>query len=345
MAGITLKETSSGDIPTPGADKATIFLDPALGPAYKNDLGITNQLAGPTGASGPAGPPGYGFDGEDGDAPMAMPGPQGNPGATGATGPQGPAGPALVMMDDQNYENSNSILPAPATTTGSSVTQNYPAFPRKIYQVAANGITATYVLPNGITLTAAGTASFPGSTEPYVFNRYTSTASTSSGAGIRISGSGGTVALTRGYCLPKVQALFRTGSDITNIRFFVGIRSAAGTPTGDTENNMAIFRYSTNVPDGGWVGVTVDNVGNVNTTSTIMNITTNNWYLATVEYLSTGAVKFTITDLTGALGTATATITTANLSLNQPLTGHCTATTLTNSAKVMDVSVLNFETN
>ncbi len=346
--GLTLLISANADIPTPASGKVTVFFSLDFGgPAYKDDTGTAYQLAGPTGAAGPAGSPGFAFDGEDGE-PFLVVGPAGSPGptgATGATGDAGPPGPALVMMDDQNYENSNT--PMQGSAAAASITQNYPAWPRKIYQFASTGqgTTASVAVtgPETHTVTSAGTITVVGG-ETYTFSRFTSSAALNSGAGVRIGNGAAGNGYTFGRSLPKYQCIFRTGSVGTLIRYFVGIRLPAGTPNTDTENNMAVFRYSTNVPDGGWVGVTVDNVGNVNTTATIMNFATSNWYHAVVEYLTTGSVKFTITDLTGALGTASATITTANLSLDVALGVHATASTLDGNAKVFDLSGIQLET-
>lgn len=343
--GLTLLESAAADIPTPPAGKVTVFFEIGVGPVYKDDTGTVFLLAGPTGAAGPQGVPGFAEDGLDGD-PFLVVGPQGLTGATGATGStgaQGPIGPALSMMDDQNYENSNLPMQGGSSAASSGSTSNYPAMPRRLYQYSSNGSTATLIFPASSTVTAAGTATFPAG-ETYTYTRYTSTASNNSGAGVRVGSSAAGNGMTFGRGLPKYQCIFRTGSVGTVIRYFVGLRTPTGTPTTDTENNMAIFRYSTNVPDPGWVGVTVDNVGNVNTTSNIMNFATSNWYLATVEYLSTGAVKFTMQDLTGANGTASATITTANLSLDVALGVHATCSTLESVSKVFDFGAIQLET-
>lgn len=120
--GITLLESLPADIPTPGANKDTIFVNISTGePSYKDDAGVTHTLVGTngaTGASGPPGPAGFGFDGDDGDFMPALPGPQGNPGSTGATGAQGPIGP--VMITDDYIEDVILSNPTPASTGGSS---------------------------------------------------------------------------------------------------------------------------------------------------------------------------------------------------------------------------------
>lgn len=54
MSGITLTEVDDATIPTPAAGKATLFMDNAVGPAYKDDTGAVTPL------EGPEGPPGQG---------------------------------------------------------------------------------------------------------------------------------------------------------------------------------------------------------------------------------------------------------------------------------------------
>lgn len=80
-SGITLVETANADIPTPAANKITIYDSTDVGgPAYKDDTGTVTPLQGATGATGPTG--------------TAVTGPTGPTGATGATGDAGPTGSA-----------------------------------------------------------------------------------------------------------------------------------------------------------------------------------------------------------------------------------------------------------
>lgn len=55
MSGITLKEVDESTIPTPATGKATVFMDEALGPAYKDDTGTVTALEGIPGQGVPAG--------------------------------------------------------------------------------------------------------------------------------------------------------------------------------------------------------------------------------------------------------------------------------------------------
>lgn len=55
MSGITLKEVDESKIPTPAAGKATIFMDDAVGPAFKDDTGTVTALEGIPGQGVPAG--------------------------------------------------------------------------------------------------------------------------------------------------------------------------------------------------------------------------------------------------------------------------------------------------
>lgn len=69
-SGITLKESDPANIPTPTADKGTIFIDHtnADEPSWKDDAGVVRTLkgaAGPTGATGQIGAQGQ--DAQDGE--------------------------------------------------------------------------------------------------------------------------------------------------------------------------------------------------------------------------------------------------------------------------------------
>lgn len=86
-SGITLKSVDPVDIPTPDANKSTIFIDStnADEPSYKDDAGAVHTLvgaAGATGATGPAGPPVL-IDGEAGEDGLTIPGPAGASGSGG----------------------------------------------------------------------------------------------------------------------------------------------------------------------------------------------------------------------------------------------------------------------
>lgn len=58
---------------------------------------------------------------------------------------------------------------------------------------------------------------------------------------------------------PTFEAVIKTGTDITNVRYWIGLCSAA---PGNVDSLGAIygcfFRYSTVVPDGGWVAINSD---------------------------------------------------------------------------------------
>jgi hypothetical protein len=56
-SGLTLKETLAASIPTPSADKITLFADSATGlPKYKDETGTVTSLVGAAGSAGAAGP-------------------------------------------------------------------------------------------------------------------------------------------------------------------------------------------------------------------------------------------------------------------------------------------------
>ena len=89
--GITLLQSTPADIPTPGANKDTIFIDitasPNPAPAYKDSSGVTRPLVGATGAQGPTGPM----------IPLEE-GPAGEDGFIGPPGPAGTAAPTNVVL-------------------------------------------------------------------------------------------------------------------------------------------------------------------------------------------------------------------------------------------------------
>lgn len=158
--------------------------------------------------------------------------------------------------------------------------------------------------------------------------RNTTSASANNTSGMRWHTGTITQELTSGFALPKCRFKIRTGSDITTLRFLIGLRIAAATPLADTENNMCLIRYSTNVPDTGWTAVTVDNVGNVNS-SNIVAIAADTIYDMTIEYLSATEVRFTVN------GTSV-TITHASQIPTANITPHATVTTLAASARFFD---------
>lgn len=327
--GLTLLISTNANIPTPSAGKCTVFFSSDLNqPAYKDDVGVVHALAGATGAQGSqgvGGPPGFALDGIDGDAPVALPGPQGNAGPTGAQGPMGPT----MVPDDVQYLNeilSNPTPPSSAVAATEKFTKTWETdFP------AAGTVIQTFA-----GATSAGSATQPGLVSNRAVIRYTSAGSAT--AGVRVhTNSGSASALTFGAALPKAKFVIVTGTDVTLCRYWIGIRPATATPAGDTENNNVVFRYSTNVPDAGWTGITIDGSGNLNTTGNILAIAGDTVYELIVEYLSTTQVKFTVNGVSATITHATQIPTTV------AVTAHCTVTALTASGRVIDISMIKLE--
>jgi len=213
-------------------------------------------------------------------------------------------------------------------------------FPRKTYQARATAENAVNPFVDwGIatnTQSLAGTQSQPGSDAAGTWLRNTSGAVAGNSSGIRWHTTTSTEELTAGFALPRVRFKIRTGASVAACRFLVGLRIAAATPATDVENNFCLVRFSTNVPDAGWVGVTVDNVGNVNTSPMILAIAINTVYEIEVKYMSATEVKFTVNGTSQTITHATQ-IPTANI------TPHCTVTTLAAGAKVFDFSVMSLD--
>jgi hypothetical protein len=101
---------------------------------------------------------------------------------------------------------------------------------------------------------------------------------------------------------PTVYVRMKTGSDITGIRLYFGLTSAAFT-NADTHNlHYVAFRYSTVVPDGGWVGVCCDGTAaNAQTTATVANIAADTEYTLRIRVSADGtAVAFAVSTAGGA---------------------------------------------
>jgi hypothetical protein len=110
--------------------------------------------------------------------------------------------------------------------------------------------------------------------------------------------------------LPKFVARVRTPAVITSNRFLIGINeSFAGvdTDTPNTGTQRGIYvRYSTAIPDGGWVVQTVDGSGRT-TSSTITSIAGSTIYLIQITVNSTSSITV---DINGTAVTVVANIVT-----------------------------------
>ncbi len=88
--------------------------------------------------------------------------------------------------------------------------------------------------------------------------------------------------LVRRQYSPTLEMIVRTSGDVSSIRLWLGLVStAAGVTITDAlpaATAGCLFRFSTNVPDGGWVGV-CGNGTTQSVTSTLAPITPNTRYL------------------------------------------------------------------
>jgi hypothetical protein len=112
---------------------------------------------------------------------------------------------------------------------------------------------------------------------------------------------------TRVDLLPVFKMRIRTGASIANMRILAGLNMSIGGVNADLPNTATekglYFRYSTSVPDAGWVGMTVDAARTVS--SQILAIATSTIYLLTITVNSTTSVTF---DINGSSQTITTTI-------------------------------------
>lgn len=115
-----------------------------------------------------------------------------------------------------------------------------------------------------------------------------------SGSSARFS-SATTIALADN--LPDVTFRIRTPTPITSIRLLVSLNMSVlgvdtDTPSTTTQKGVYV-RYSTAIPDGGWVVQTVDGAGR-STTGTITSIAAAAIYLIRIQFLTTTSVVVTI---------------------------------------------------
>lgn len=126
-----------------------------------------------------------------------------------------------------------------------------------------------------------------------------------------------------------ISFIFRTGSDITNARFWIVV--AAGLPGSvDTATTRLLgFRYSTVAGDAGWIGVTNDGT-NQSTTSSIASIAASTKYSLRVR--STGSTAFYSVN-NGAESSLSATFPTGATRVGVGISVYTT----TNSAKTIQI--------
>lgn len=90
-----------------------------------------------------------------------------------------------------------------------------------------------------------------------------------------------------------VTFILHTGSDITNVRYWFGI-AAARANSDDIGTRFIGFRYSTNVPDGGWVGVTNDGSNQSVTATAVAAIASDTRYKLRVRWDGSATASFSV---------------------------------------------------
>lgn len=134
---------------------------------------------------------------------------------------------------------------------------------------------------------------------------------------------------------PRFTAVIRTGSDVTNLRIWVGLFSAmvtnVDTIAGATE--AAAFRFSTVAADVNWKGICKDATTQSAASDTGVAVAADTKYKLSLWVLSdTGAVYFSVND-------RPATFVITNLPANATDLGFVvTAVTTTNTAKALAIS-------
>lgn len=93
---------------------------------------------------------------------------------------------------------------------------------------------------------------------------------------------------------PVYEAVIQTGAagDITSIRFFMGLFSTTPAAADDPSASGIGFRYSTNVPDAGWVGLVSSGAGNVSTTASLATVAATTVYKLRCWLNDSGALAY-----------------------------------------------------
>lgn len=151
---------------------------------------------------------------------------------------------------------------------------------------------AATIAQNGIAApTATGTPSASNDTDSTYINL-----ATGGGAGNLAGYTTATFNLVRRQHNPVFHLVMRTGSDISSVRFWIGLFSAAPTnvDTLAASTSALCFRYSTNTTDAGWIPVTSDG-SSQSTATAIGTVATSTRYLLSIEMDSAnGVAKFRV---------------------------------------------------
>jgi hypothetical protein len=227
-----------------------------------------------------------------------------------------------------------------APATGSSGEPIWDYVNQRFYWWSAQGGSAT--VATGINCTAGNIGSISAipvaDSTDVTFDYLTCTTSSSSGAasGISLGSNGTTMPVMDGTYIWRIK----TGSDITSYKLWLALGAGNAGPNLDTftNQNVAGFRYSTHVPDGGFVGYTQTiGVGNANSvTSTVLAIAADTEYVCKMV-ISGGGTVFTFS----VNGSATQTISGGGTNLPATTTGLAMAAqveTLTTAARTFKIS-------
>lgn len=166
------------------------------------------------------------------------------------------------------------------------------------------------------------------------FQPWTSAAISGSFAGGFILASGATGSDVRLDNLPVVVIRFQTDSALTNVRYQIGLTNAAiGTTDAPNTNQVILLRYSTNVPDSGWVIYSANGTSGT-TTASVGSIAVSTAYTVMFRAISSSSVEVWLgtseSDL-ALVSTVTATLPAATTSL----IGILQLTTLAATSRIM----------
>lgn len=158
----------------------------------------------------------------------------------------------------------------------------------KTFQVDAIGV-STFYAASGMTLpTLTGSSSVANDTDSAYTNFLTGASGGSTGGVIST-----TFNLVRRQWNPVGHCIIRTGAaaDIADIRFFIGLFSAAPANADDPSASCIGFRFSS-ATDGGWVGLASSGVGNVSVTSSLGAVAASTRYKLSWRIDNTNALAY-----------------------------------------------------
>ena len=137
--------------------------------------------------------------------------------------------------------------------------------------------------------------------------------------------------------LPILKVRVRTPSALANIRLVVSLNeylAGVNTDTPSTTTQRGVYvRYSTAIPDGGWVCQTVDGSGR-STSGTILAIATSTVYVITIQFTSTSNVFI---DINGTSTNITNSILATGIAMGAELTAGALSGAVTPSIDIESV--------